>query len=149
MKTKADLIAYLKAHPGMTARSVKHNNPWIKLPSGQIRRLMASLNPDTRPDGSLSRRQFASQYDLDTKLRHIIQAGVKTLVNSDEILEDSVFRRERCFNCPTCGWKEVGAEKAFSRYRFQAGGKVHWASPCTKKWALRHVHGARDAGDEI
>lgn len=99
--------------------------------------------------GTISRRALQAKYDHNTKIREGIRAGVRTLVNADEpedddVIADSDFRRERCGNVPTNGYRTIANEDEFRDYQFLVRGTVYWTTRRTKKWALNNISTARE-----
>jgi len=91
---------------------------------------------------SMTRSAFAALYDNETRTRNSIHAGVATLVDDDEIIDDAHFRTERCKHGSVNGWRVISEDPAFLKYRFQVRGKVFWTTPKTKTWALANIEGA-------
>ena len=89
----------------------------------------------------MSRNQFAAKYDNDTRIRVAIQAGVATLTDPDEILEDQEFRSSRCANIHINHFRQIAEEPEFTKYQFRKGSRVFWANPATVKWAIETVEG--------
>lgn len=146
MKTDTEIKDYLKTHPGISSAIVAKNLRRQGVSTDRVRRLRGEVpgSPPASRSGGLSRKQFAAQFDHDTRIRTAIAKGTASLTSLDDIVDDSVFRRDRCGSCPTSGWREVCGEEPFSKYRFFASGKIFWANPKTKQWALENIHGAKD-----
>jgi hypothetical protein len=94
-----------------------------------------------RSASGMSRGQFAAVFDADTRTRLALRAGIRTLTNEDEIVDDMQFRTERCRRASTARWKKISEEREFAAYRFTVGGKAFWSTPATKRWAISNVEG--------
>ena len=100
-------------------------------------------------NGGMTRQQFLSKYDVNTKSREAIRRGLETLIekenpNEDDILEDAQFRTERCGDPNAAGWRGIASEPEFLRFQFKVGEKVFWTTPRTRQWALESVSKARE-----
>lgn len=134
------LVQYIKSKPGINSRQLSKR---LKLPASEAHRLLAlASGTQLTKSSSLSRAAFQAMYDHDTRQRECIRAGVKSLTNPDEIVEEAEFRK-RC-SAHTNRFRQVAEEAEFRPYQFMAGGKVHWAHPETKKWAMANVEGTKD-----
>jgi len=94
---------------------------------------------------SLSRRDLAVLYDLDTRTRTAMRAGVALLTNEESYIPDSVFRTQQCQGAPNNNWRRIASEAEFRAFqvRFKESA-VYWTTPEGKKWALIHISAARE-----
>jgi len=92
----------------------------------------------------LSRGEFLSKYDVETRMRECISKGIAQLINDNQIYDESEFRTQLCDSAPTNGFNQVASEPAFAKYRWMIKGKRFWSTPATKEWALTNVSGARE-----
>jgi hypothetical protein len=155
MKTKQQLADYILARPGITNSRIKQNlhphgvtDAYIDAARSDLPDLPQSGETDKREvrrpkkTGAMSRAEFAAKYDNDTRLRVAIRGGVASLTDADEILEDSVFRTQRCGNVHCNRFRQVAEEPEFRKYQLSKGGKSFWSHPSGVKWALENVEGA-------
>jgi len=96
----------------------------------------------------MNREQLLERYDVNTKLRSALQAGVTTIVEQpdpadDETIEDVEFRMERCQSSNVAGWRTIAAEPEFAQYQFRIGDKTFWTTPRNVEWAIENIRTAR------
>lgn len=153
------VLACKKKHPdwgrqriadeiGSTRSKVETRLKWMR-ERGDDPAPASASKPSKKRSSTMNRRSLQAKYDHNTKIREGIRAGVRTLVNADEpedddVIADSDFRRDRCGNVPTSGYRQIANEDEFRSYQFAVRGKVYWTTKRTKKWALQNISTARD-----
>ena len=105
--------------------------------------------PQKKPAASMTRSQFLSKFDINTKTREALRRGVATLTESDnseddEILEDSEFRLDRCHDVSLQVYRKIANEPEFKNYQFRMGDRILWTTPRQHIWAIENVTKAQE-----
>lgn len=131
---RAQAIIHCRNKAGCTKDSAY--NMWYRLT--KLKKTPAVSAP--KRDVKISRGDFKSMYDQDTKIREAIENGIKTL-KDDFLVTDAEFRTKVCKIQHTQGWRQIALEEPYIEYQVQHKGKVHWCTPATVEWALNDVRG--------
>lgn len=154
MITTKQLAEYILAHPGIKPRNVcknlkshnvHHSDVYAAMRLAAVKLPAVIKSGVGKPSKRMSRSQFAAQFDKDTRIRESLETGIKSLSGTEDVMEDSTFRVERCSNAPSTGWKIISSEPKFKPYRFCIKNRVFWGSVETKQWAMKNVEGVHEA----
>jgi hypothetical protein len=112
-------------------------------------RIKEDIKPVRKPTGkkkgtgnkAMTRQEFMSIYDTNTKIREGIRRGLKALTG-DDVVRDVDFRTDWCGVSNATGWRSVAEEEEFAEYQFVCDG-VRWALPETVEWAVESIPKAR------
>ena len=143
--TTQELSKYIQDRPGIANDKIRANLYKAHgVNSEQISQARALIGGTSvafkMKPGAMTRSEFKSKFDHDTRTREAIKRGINTIMGPDEIVDDASFR-SRC-GAGTPGWRLVASEQQFRKYQWQTNGKVFWGHPTTKAWALREVQGS-------
>ena len=122
---------------GMAESTVRRR---IKLADrrGLLKSKSANKHGKKRKSNGLSRGEFQSQFDVDTKIREAIESAL-LLLTDDDIVKDADFRKECCGIGSASVWRQIADEKPFRDYQFVCDRKVWWATKASVKWVLQTI----------
>lgn len=93
--------------------------------------------------GIYNKEQFLNKFDDESKVKEGIKKGIET-ISADEIIDDSLFRSERCKLTISPIFRNIANNIMYCNYQFRIGNKVFWCSPESKLWALKNISKARE-----